>query len=456
MKRILIFTVILSLIFCAFGCKSENTDDVALPDGSTEAVIGGADEPTDIVVTPESQTPTPEPEPEKDPEPSVPNTPAQNDTPAAPSEPEKKAPDYKSYSCRSESEITWQALRFKNASTEVEIQLDFPSDWTLQNAGSGNYSITRGGKNIGSVSTSKPASPEGSFDADNSYDKEKQVVRFSSVSWVIEDGQDKVYRTYEFISDLGSYTLYINVDYTELSDGASQKLINGVLTVPKVIGAPFVPLSSTNGSKKILILGNSFIGTSKIGDFLADMLTGSGYSVEAVSRGHATVTTYTSDAQMMQAIRQGNYCYVFQCGFYGASENIEALKTVKTACEASKTKLVIFPAHNEPQGNATNATLAYPDLIFLDWKTELDDLIDMGIPKDDLRMNDSYGHSTPIAGYVGAHMIYRNLFEKLPPELTSKSPVSMTIIKDILGDYVTKISGTKPAPVSFNGSVYTL
>ena len=142
MKRILIFAVILSLIFCTFGCKSEQTDDVALPDGSTEAVIGGADEPTDIVVTPDSQTPTPEPEPEKDPEPSVPNTPVQNDEPATPSEPEKKAPDYKSYSCRSESEITWQALRFKIASTEVEIQLELPSDWTLQSTGGGVYNIT--------------------------------------------------------------------------------------------------------------------------------------------------------------------------------------------------------------------------------------------------------------------------------------------------------------------------
>ena len=72
--------------------------------------------------------------------------------------------------------------------------------------------------------------------------------------------------------------------------------------------------SKVNSSNTILILGNSFIGTSQIAAFLNDMLTqgNTQMTCKAISRGYATVQTYTTDAYLMETIAEGGYCYVFQ------------------------------------------------------------------------------------------------------------------------------------------------
>ena len=59
----------------------------------------------------------------------------------------------------------------------------------------------------------------------------------------------------------------------------------------------------------------------------------------------------------------------------------------------------------------------------LSWKEEIDALISGGVRYDDMCMNDMHQHSTPLAGYVGAHLIYRNLFDKIPLELGDGAPL---------------------------------
>ena len=53
-------------------------------------------------------------------------------------------------------------------------------------------------------------------------------------------------------------------------------------------------------------------------------------------------------------------------------------------------------------------------------------------------MNDGSEHSTPLAGYVGASMIYRALYGKMPTaEITyGKCGISQESVNRLLGEYV--------------------
>ncbi len=188
-----------------------------------------------------------------------------------------------------------------------------------------------------------------------------------------------------------------------------------------------------NESKTILILGNSFIGSSQIGEFLNNMLkqAGSEYSVVAIAQGYATVSTYSCDPEWMAEISRGNYCYVFQCGFYtpGEKEEFEAIKQV---CSAANTGIIAFPAHNEDP----NAVDKISKEDCLNWKAEIDALIAAGVPYEHLCMDDMHQHSTPLAGYIGAHLIYRNLFDEIPPELGDGAPLTAAEVTEQLGNYV--------------------
>ena len=54
------------------------------------------------------------------------------------------------------------------------------------------------------------------------------------------------------------------------------------------------------------------------------------------------------------------------------------------------------------------------DVPMINWKGELDEMIDIGIDKAYLCINDSYSHSTPLAGFVGAHMISCAIYGEAP------------------------------------------
>ena len=65
-------------------------------------------------------------------------------------------------------------------------------------------------------------------------------------------------------------------------------------------------------------------------------------------------------------------------------------------------------------------------------------LLDTGIPWSAFCIDDQHKHSTPLAGYVGAHMIYRSMFSEMPPSIgTSVYGYSQAYIESYLGDYVT-------------------
>jgi hypothetical protein len=96
----------------------------------------------------------------------------------------------------------------------------------------------------------------------------------------------------------------------------------------------------------------------------------------------------------------------------------------------------MFPAHNENDIVIADALKSDPAPLCLNWKKELNFLIESGVDRWDLCFDDYYAHSKPLAGYVGAHMIYRALYGEAP-KISLQTSISQNSVNQILGDYVT-------------------
>ena len=77
-----------------------------------------------------------------------------------------------------------------------------------------------------------------------------------------------------------------------------------------------------------------------------------------------------------------------------------------------------------------------PNLKFLDWRGELNMLIDSGVDKWDLCWNDQHLHSTEYAGLIGAHMIYRAIYGEIP-NVDGMYSINIDEAKNMFGDYLT-------------------
>ena len=154
----------------------------------------------------------------------------------------------------------------------------------------------------------------------------------------------------------------------------------------------------------------------------------------AYSRGYAHVDTYAYDEEVMSSIRNGDYAVVFICGFYDNSQ-AEHLAVMKEACDASGTALVIFPAHNEQTNSIKYAYEQVEGVYLLNWKDEVQSFIDNGGDKWDFCINDQHLHSTPMAGYIGAQMIYRAIFGEIP-NCSLSATISQSEVNRTLGEYV--------------------
>ena len=163
------------------------------------------------------------------------------------------------------------------------------------------------------------------------------------------------------------------------------------------------------------------------------MSSGKAPLMYAQSRGYASISTYAQDSAFLKRIANGEWAAVFLCGFYG--QDTTSVGIIKNACDKSNTQLIIFPAHNESDQMRINATSKYPELICMNWKREIDLLIQEGRSKWDFCINDQHKHSTPLAGYVGAHMIYRALYNTVPKG-NVYSYINQAEVKSLLGDYV--------------------
>ena len=317
------------------------------------------------------------------------------------------------------------------------IALSLSEDWTLQKSEDGtSYGIAYEGSTIGTILKGVSQDSEWTAVSNN-----KRTVDTSfSVKKFIEkrDGQNGTeYRyRFEYSYNMGESTEVISlcIDYLALDLNAADRLYKS----SKVYTASNVKdgmLSKGKGGE-VAILGNSFISSSSIGYILEDMMASSNESgsFNAVSRGYATVQTYASDSTVISDIKNGRYKIVFMCGFYSNAE-ITQLKKIYDACKVSGTELVIFPAHNESESVVNSARKSFPDVTCLNWKGELDLLIESGVDKWKLCVNDQHLHSTPLAGLVGAHMIYRAIYGEFPI-LDGVMNADVAEAKRLFGDYL--------------------
>ncbi len=463
MKKFISIIIILILTLTLFSCSRKTLSDEAVLLPEEEYEIESETE----VVTPdtekvkEDKQPDNEKEPEKEPE--------NQQTAVENKEPEKEenvqtptteidvatVPDYKSFICRSHKKIKWKQVRFTN-DVNVTLQFEIPSDWQITKSANG-FNISRDENIIGTLTQTKPSGATTYYDSATLYQPEHKIFKSYQTNWYHTDADDTIARVFEFITNQGRKTIqmFLSVDYTELDETAKTHLEESALTVPKVEEEPFPALSETNGSKKILLLGNSFINSSRVDMFLHDMLRDTGYQLITVARGNAQVYTFSNDATICEQIQNGEYAYVFVGCFY-TDNSVPAVQILLDCANASNTKLVVFPAHNESEVVFNAALEKYDGLFLLNWKAEIDSLIENGIDKFVLCVDDTYQHSTVYAGYVGAHMVYRKIFNKVPPKL-SNSPLTQSQVDGNLYEYASSMHNPEPPEdIAFNGVEYKI
>lgn len=327
---------------------------------------------------------------------------------------------------------------FSVEGANADVMLSVSSEWSFEESERG-YDIIRGGDVIGSLISGEAE------DADE-WKKEsgftRKISERLSVGRTIEsrgEGSDTEFRyrfAYTFTDAEGANLLTLTARYDEVDANAADVLYNSA----ELFGRSAVPDGAFESAQegRILILGNSFIASSNIGSFLQDLvaINEKMLSVQAISRGYATVETYVSDDTIMSNLEEGHYDVVFICGFYSNVE-VDYLDIMRSVCKASRTALVIFPAHNEQRGVIDKAQMEYPELYTLDWKAEIDALIDSGIDKWNFCINDEHQHSTELAGIVGALMIYKAIFGEMPNSYGGIWWLYEYGAEEILGSYLT-------------------
>lgn len=244
-------------------------------------------------------------------------------------------------------------------------------------------------------------------------------------------------------------TVTVHAELSELTEGAANQIFYSPYE-KQAKSDPGIGIFEMPDNPRILIIGNSFVNSSKIGHSLQAM---GGAEWTTVSIGTLTVSGIVNEfPQYVEQMERGDYDAIFLCGLYSTSDATAMRESVVPACKESGTQLILFPAHNE-NNSVIEAAARDPYVKVLNWKAELDTLIGKwGVPYDALCRSDEYRHSEPLAGYVGAHMIYRAIFGELPPvrEVYAQGDLYHTHVSEMLGDYI-----ANPAWVEIDDSEIT-
>ncbi len=358
--------------------------------------------------------------------------PAEADSePSDPEPPTDEAP-WEDIPCREAEDFTSRLFGAENE--PFALSLRYPADWTFEDADGAAMTIVR------------DSFPMGRLEAG---------VSGADPAWIPVSGRTVVMdgmKTHEWIEQTdteGSYTYRVRFVYTDREDQAvfcltmpltecGTSVRSSLYVGSNVQQAATDPgmgtLSSLQG-QKFLILGNSFIETSEIQPELNTMFINNQKDDELWSHsvGYATAKSLTQSLQSGGFHIGSMYKAVFMCGLY-SSADAESIKTAKEICEDYGAQLILLPAHNESRTAILQAAEAYPDIPILDWKAEIDAFIASGQDKWDFCINDSHLHSTPLAGYVGAHMIYRAIYGECPTGFSGS--VTEATARPILGDYI--------------------
>lgn len=341
---------------------------------------------------------------------------------------------YKELKLRPATGYAQRSISLVNSNFSLSIPM--PIEWILERENDSTVRIIREGSEIGKIQRSHSSISEGYKSVVTEYVKIYDLTVERCIERTLdEDPTFRLKYTYTYVENGVENKLALTVRYSEADVTTDENLFQKIALVNAEGVTQFGYLGDTE-IKNVLILGNSFVNTSKIGGILSEMmeLNQKNCKVTAVSRGYATVLTYAQDSSMMRDIKTGTYDAVFMCGFY-SSDEIYNFSTIVNACKQSGTKLTVFPAHNESDKLAIKAQQNYEGVYLLHWMTEINELIKSGISRNKFCINDEHAHSTPLAGYVGAHMIYRAIYGEIPMEQPS-SAISYKEVYSSLGNYV--------------------
>ena len=298
----------------------------------------------------------------------------------------------------------------------VAMTAPLPKSWRFEEKENGGYDIFKDGFLIGRAESGDVQESGFRTVYEDVYDMENGVLLYADVEKAEEKGTPVFRHRLRFTTKDAEYlSATFFLPYEELDELTFNRIYREAeLSVP-TNNPGHGSLAEFSESRKVLILGNSFISSSQIGVSLQALFNGAGVDTDvvAISRGYAHVSTYVADSAKMQEIRNGVYDIIFICGMYSQDE-IASLQTLRQICQVSDTPLVLFPAHNESKIAIDFALIQVKGIYYIPWREEINTLIASGVSKDDMCINDSHLHSTPLAGYVGAHMIYRALFGESP------------------------------------------
>lgn len=341
---------------------------------------------------------------------------------------------YRDIECVNVSE--WKDIGIKWAGNDFVFVSKFPASWELArlDGADDTYLILCDGKDIGAVTT---AVPKASLEVLERSFYEIDAVEIDYEVRKVKEGKGVGFRrVFGFFYD--DYRVFFEIDYNEIDDKGCRYIADSVAQ-GKVNGEGLIiPKEGGNSSRRTIVIGNSFIRTSQIGDYLKHFYTlgNKHYTLESFTHNGQSVEDYAKESWLKE-FRNGTYHVVFLCGLYNLKD-VENFPKVLEACKQSDTKLVIFPAHNEKYGRVETVLESYPDVYYLSWRDEINLFIDKGgIDYYDFCINDGDQHSKPLAGYIGAHMIYCALYGEAPPEYTATAPHSISYLKSVLGeDYI--------------------
>ena len=407
----------LSLLSCETASLPKETDDTTQESNDTDTAESTAESTEEIT---EETT-------EEPPEPIDPND-----------------RSYLELPCRETSGADDASFCF--AGDRLMLTLTLPEAWTVAEDADGHL-LLRDGAVIGFVQAGVAELSEERVVLETETLTNGRIrIEQSVIGTPAHNAEDRYSRRYVYRYTVGDVerAFTLEVGYTELDKFRSDKLLD-VYTLTRtsdLLEPGSIHIAPEDAYKPILILGNSFISTSQIGAALQEMCNASEsnqYEIHAISVGYATVSK-TWDSYL-DPIRYGQYAAVLMCGFYGTSD-VTAFAAYVQACDESRTPLVILPAHNEGHGDTAAET--YLDTHYINWKGEIDRLLSFGISWDSFCRDDTHKHSKPLAGYVGAHMIYRALFGEVPPISASYGSLSYAQIERTLGNYAE--SGFPPPP----------
>ena len=337
---------------------------------------------------------------------------------------------------------SWREIGFSFKDSLRAIAIDVPESWKLSQSSPTTYRILNGDKEIGTITTELLKNVKELTELTKTT---ASAITTKHEIHLVETETEYIYRhSFTFVMEYGSknYVARLQVDYGELDDKAAVHIVDSVSKVDHREGNLKIPLKNSNGQNRILIIGNSFVNTSDIGNFLKNFIASSRRSTSvhtSVTNG-AVMRKYVTE-DILSPIRKGNYSVVFLCGLY-YEEDIPVIDTFLKACETGGAVLVVFPAHNERETPIATAKNRYPNVIFLDWKQEVTDIINAGADYWEFCEDDAYHHSKPPAGYIGAHMIFMALYDEVPAEYTG-TRITMTKIRRLVGDEYIKTGFTK-------------